>query len=236
MDIDLHKKTGAAGTGNEGCAVGRHRAMTDLTELMRRTLSGDTRARDTIWIRRQHLDDTAIAARADDRLARNTLWVVARPHIERIALASGSRLDDLPDLVQETLLAAHRHLHRFDPARGSFRAWLVTILFHVRNNLLRRRARRRRLLEALRQAPRCASTVPQESDTPLSGAEISLELRILMTALSDRQRTVLVLFWIGGLGSAEIGRALGITAAGARSIARDARRKLARRVRYRFRA
>ena len=203
---------------------------------MRRTLSGDTRARDAIWIRRENLDDTAIAARADDRLARNTLWVVARPHIERIALATGSRIDDLPDLVQETLLAAHRYLHSFDPARGSFRAWLVTILFHVRKNLMVRRARRRRLLEALHQAPRCENTVPPGSDTLLAGAEISLELHTLLTALSDRQRTVLVLFWIGGLGSAEIGRALGMTAAGARSIARDARRKLARRVRARLRA
>ena len=231
MCIAIQKKTGAAGAGNDGFAVGRHRARTDLADLMRRTLSGDTRARDTIWIRREHLDDTAIAAHADDPLARNTLWVVARPHIERIALATGSRLDDLPDLVQEALLAAHRYLHSFDPARGSFRAWLVTILFHVRNNLLRRRARRRRLLEALRQAPVCGNTVQPGSGAPLAGAEISLELRTLLTALSERQRTVLVLFWIGGLGSAEIGRALGMTAAGVRSIARDARRKLARRVR-----
>ena len=198
---------------------------------MRRALSGDTRARDTIWGRREHLDDTAIAARMDDRLAQDTLWIVARPHLERIALASGARIDDLPDLVQETMLAAHRYLHRFDPARGSFRAWVVTILFHVRNNLLRRRARRRRLLEALRQSTRCGCAPPPGTGGGVAGTETSLELRTLLTALSDRQRTVLVLFWIGGLGAAEIGRVLGMTAAGARSIARDARIKLARRVR-----
>ncbi|MCZ6695134.1 MAG: sigma-70 family RNA polymerase sigma factor [Acidobacteria bacterium] len=211
--------------------MGRPRADTDLAELMRRTLSGDTSARDTIWTRRVHLDDTAIAARREERPARTTLWIVARPHLERIALASGASIDDLPDLVQETLLAAYRHMHSFDPVRGSFRAWLVTILFHIRNNQLRRRARRRLLLEALHQAPRCGSASADGSDPSSAGTEASLELSTLLTVLTDRQRTVLVLFWIGGLGGAEIGRILGMTAAGARSSARDARKKLARRVR-----
>jgi RNA polymerase sigma-70 factor (ECF subfamily) len=68
----------------------------------------------------------------------------AMPHVDRLfRLAMWMERDrqEAEDLVQETLLQALRSFGRFTPGTNC-RAWLVTILQHVRSN--RRRARTRR--------------------------------------------------------------------------------------------
>ncbi len=44
------------------------------------------------------------------------------------------------DLVQETFVRVHRHLHRFDPSR-KFSTWIYTIASNLAKNELRNRAR-----------------------------------------------------------------------------------------------
>jgi RNA polymerase sigma-70 factor (ECF subfamily) len=133
---------------------------------------------------------------------------------------------DIPDLVQDTLVAAHLNLEKFDPARGSVQTWVTTILAHLRLNLLRRRARRVRCLEALvgetgRGQVRCGGIAGGASPS-------GRDLVDMLAGLSRRQRQVLTVYAIGGLSARETGRVLGLTAAGVRSIARDARNRLAR--------
>jgi len=62
-----------------------------------------------------------------DRLFRLALWFEGNRH-------------EAEDLVQETMMQALQSFHRFQPGTNC-RAWLVTILQHVRSN--RRRARQR---------------------------------------------------------------------------------------------
>ncbi len=201
-----------------------HRTREELSGLIRRVIAGDAGACDLLWKNRDHLDAAALAARDGSRRAGNALCFAARPRLKRIALASGVRREDVPDLVQETLLRAHRKLRSYDPSRGPFRAWLVAIMNHTRIHVARIRARRLRLLTTVKDERRrgaLAAVRPRLHDL-----EGSLEASGLLARLTARQRAVLVLSRIGGLSAPEIGRLLGISAAGARSIARDARRKL----------
>jgi RNA polymerase sigma-70 factor, ECF subfamily len=79
--------------------------------------------------------------------ADNHTWATfeaeALPHIDRLfrlALWFERSRQEAEDLVQETLMQALQSFHRFRPGTNC-RAWLITILQHVRSN--RRRARQR---------------------------------------------------------------------------------------------
>jgi RNA polymerase sigma factor (sigma-70 family) len=152
-------------------------------------------------------------------------FAALRPKLIRIALALGIDPEDAKDLAQESLLAAHRNLQRFDPEKGSFEGWASVILLRRARNRQRSSQRRWKLQEAVRRfAPR--------SVAPAAGAvEARLTLQRLLRELTPRQREVVALYEIGGLSAAEAGEHLDMTAAGVRSIARDARQRLTECVR-----
>ena len=156
------------------------------------------------------------------------LWQVARPRLVRMALALGVPASDVPDIVQDALFAAHRALGRFDPGAGSFEAWIGTILVRRARNLARARRRRRIFLDALR-----AVGLPARPRSPhgIAGVEARLVVERLLGCLTDSQREVVALYEIGEMDAAGTAQALGITPAGVRSIARDARRRLAEEAR-----
>jgi RNA polymerase sigma-70 factor (ECF subfamily) len=160
------------------------------------------------------------SARRGNREEADRLYAEVRPRLLRIALALGADPDGASDAVQECLWSAHRNLHRFDPERASFPGWLSVILVRRLRNRRRADARRSRLLEALRLSPARAEAGPQRV------VEARLTLARLLQALTARQREVVALYEIGELDAAEAARALDLTPAGVRSIARDARRKL----------
>jgi RNA polymerase sigma-70 factor, ECF subfamily len=88
-----------------------------------------------------------------------TFEAEAMPHIDqlfRLAMWFEHSRPEAEDLVQETMMQALRSFHRFQPGTNC-RAWLTTILQHVRSN--RRRARSR---SPLVEDPddRIAQTVP----------------------------------------------------------------------------
>ena len=159
-------------------------------------------------------------AREGDRETTDRLYAEVRPQLLRIALALGADPDAAADTVQESLWAAHRSLHRFDPGQASFLGWLGVIVVRRLRNRRRAAARRKRLLEALRLAPRGGDDPGQRV------VEARLMLRRLLRQLTDRQREVVALYEIGELGAEEVARMLDLTPAGVRSIARDARNRL----------
>lgn len=67
----------------------------------------------------------------------------AMPHAERLfrhaMWLTGNRAE-AEDLVQETMVQALQSFHRFTPGTNC-RAWLITILQHVRSNRLRKQGR-----------------------------------------------------------------------------------------------
>src|SRR5712671_7186014 len=79
--------------------------------------------------------------------AANHAWAAfeaeALPHLDRLfrlAMWFERNRSEAEDLVQETMMQALQSFHRFQPGTNC-RAWLTTILQHVRSN--RRRARGR---------------------------------------------------------------------------------------------
>ena len=170
----------------------------------------------------------ALAARAGRGAEEERLWQAAHPRLVRLALALGVPAGDVPDLVQDALFAAHRALGRFDPGAGSFEAWLGTILIRRARNLARSRRRRRVFLDALRAI---GLPVAPRSPQALERLEARLVVERLIGCLSVSQREVVALYEIGEMDAAESARILGLTPAGVRSIARDARRRLAEEAR-----
>jgi len=94
-----------------------------------------------------------------------TFEAEALPHVDRLfrlALWFERNRHEAEDLVQETMMQALQSYHRFQPGTNC-RAWLVTILQHVRSN--RRRARQR---SPLVDDPedRLANTIPFIAPVP----------------------------------------------------------------------
>src|SRR5207244_11628260 len=98
---------------------------------------------------------------------------------------------------------AYRKRVRFDPRRGTRRAWLFGI---ARNAALDELRRRRRSTELVGDAEDLAGRPPDEE------AEVALQraaLRRAMTTLSPRERELVALKFFAGLGYAEVGRVIG---------------------------
>jgi RNA polymerase sigma-70 factor (ECF subfamily) len=140
-----------------------------------------------------------------------TLWAAfeaeAMPHVDRLfRLAMWWERDrhEAEDLVQETLVQALQSFHRFT-AGTNCRAWLVTILQHVRSN--RRRAKLRRLTV---EDPddRIAETVPFVPPVPqhLTDEEVLAAIRDIPEAYQE----VLLLSDVEELTYKEIAAALQI--------------------------
>jgi RNA polymerase sigma-70 factor, ECF subfamily len=106
------------------------------------------------------------------------------------------------DVTASAFERAYRKRGRFDPRRGSARAWLFAI---ARNAALDELRRRRRQVELSADPVDAAS---------LAGAGQS-ELRIVVAAalagLSPRERELIALKFFAGLSNAEIAQVLGIS-------------------------
>ena len=94
-----------------------------------------------------------------DQATWQTFEMEAMPHVDRLfrlAMWLERNRAEAEDLVQETLAQALQSFHRYTPGTNC-RAWLITILQHVRAN--RRRARGRAPIDAAIEE-RIANTIP----------------------------------------------------------------------------
>lgn len=165
------------------------------------------------------------AAGGGDRQAVDGLLERARPRLLRMALAFGAPPDDVPDLVQEVLLAAWRNLADLDPNKGTFLAWVARGLHGRVANLRRGSGRRSHFIDRWR-----GEHGDQEAlaERPHGAVDARMTLAKLLRCLSSRQRDVVALYELGGLSGKETSDVLGISEAAVRSIARDARKALSR--------
>ncbi len=107
---------------------------------------------------------------------------------------------DAEDLVQETLLRAFRSFHRFTPGTN-LKAWLFTILHHVRTDGLRRAMRAPRTEELAGEGP----AVPPPQEALASGGE---DLARAIAALPEGFRVAVVLRDVEELSYGEIAEVL----------------------------
>jgi RNA polymerase sigma-70 factor (ECF subfamily) len=143
-------------------------------------------------------------------------------HLRRIV-----RDDDAAqDLLQDTLLRAHRALTRLG-AGANERAWLYRIATNAALNHLRSRARERRALERVaREVDVAAAPADRGHDADRRDA-----LWRQVATLPERQRVALTLRVADELDYEEIARRMGSTAAAARANVYQATRRLRLEVR-----
>ncbi|MHA6622448.1 sigma-70 family RNA polymerase sigma factor [Pseudonocardia sp. DLS-67] len=113
------------------------------------------------------------------------------------------------DVVQEAFVAVWRDPGRFDPARGGFGTWLLTLVHHKAVDAVRReRASRRR-----------GERVGQDMTAPLPGpgadegaldAVAAGRVRGALAQLSGPQRQVLALAYYGGYTQREVAASTGV--------------------------
>ena len=150
-----------------------------------------------------------------------------RDAIFRIIAGNIGDSEEALDLVQETFVAAHRALARYDGLRP-MRRWLVTIALNKCRDWRRRRAVRRLFAFAL---PLDASSaeIPEDRALPDAEAADRAEVQRVARAIAELPaslREPLVLRTVQDLSQAETAAILGITAKAVETRVRRARAKL----------
>jgi RNA polymerase sigma-70 factor (ECF subfamily) len=140
---------------------------------------------------------------------------------------SGGLEELAEEVVQETWLVAVRRVRRFDPARGSFLAWLRGIAANVLRNRLRARQARARRGEPLQGEPE--SSVP--ADAELIRRERAERVAAALADLPEHYEAVLRAKYLDGASVAQIAEASARTSKAVESLLSRARQAF--RERYR---
>jgi RNA polymerase sigma-70 factor (ECF subfamily) len=133
------------------------------------------------------------------------------PLLGRVAsrIASRERRDDV---LQEALLRAWSHRHRYDPAKGSLINWLLTIVA----NESRRAARRSKVWSPLRPSAAAVDVASEDN----------LDLNAATSRLPERQRLAVDCFYFIGLSVAQTAAVMGCSEGTVKSTLSDARKRL----------
>ena len=129
------------------------------------------------------------------------------------------------DLTSETFEVAFKKWRRFDPGRGTARAWLLAIARSTALDWFRSDARRRKREERAEAAGR-------RGDEDAFGEGFSAELEESLRALSAGEREVVALRFVLDLDGEETARLLGISVTAVSTRLSRALTKLEERMRH----
>ena len=157
--------------------------------------------------------DAALVARAlaGDPKAFEEIYERHRGAVFKVAYGMCRNAEDALDVVQETFLKAHKSLGRFEQ-RASLTTWLCQIAVHQAIDLSRRRKVRHaeslddRLVSDSNAAGRAPEVGPAAQ---ASERELSQALERALGKLSEKHRTVFVLYTVKGLSYKEIADSVG---------------------------
>jgi RNA polymerase sigma-70 factor (ECF subfamily) len=140
-------------------------------------------------------------------------WV--SPHLMSMAYLSARLVGaaDRDDVVQEALTRAWRKRHTFDPARGSSRAWLLSI---VADRARRFRRRRRESVQG---------DLPLDRSVPATDGS-RVDLQRALSSLAPRMRLAVDCVYFVGLTVAETAVVMGVAEGTVKSTLSDARANL----------
>lgn len=165
-------------------------------------------------------------AREGDISAFSKIMEAEQPRLMGQALAFCGDLHLAQDLVQETMIAAWKSLHRFDGSCRLF-TWLYVILLRQHRRTLGWFSRRLPLATLQQQVAAKHEVAAVEG----ASEDISMEaelLRAMMQALPARHREVVRLRFYAGASESEIAIALGISQGTVKSRLHHALEKLRR--------
>jgi RNA polymerase sigma factor (sigma-70 family) len=133
------------------------------------------------------------------------------------------------EVTQDAFLALWRAPEAFDPGRGAFRSFFLSLVHHRAVDTVRREERLRQ------RAERVANLEPVRgedvADEVVEGAYLGVrrkEVREALTTLSPEQRQVIELAYFGGLTQVRIAETLGIPVGTVKTRTLAAMRKLRR--------
>lgn len=125
------------------------------------------------------------------------------------------------DVVQDTFVGLWRAPHRYDPARGSLRTFLLTIAHRRAVDMVRsEEARSRRESRPLE---------PDRFDLEeeVMTRDLSAQVRDALSGLADGEREAIVMAYFGGLSYVEVAQRLGAPEGTVKSRIRSGMQKLA---------
>jgi RNA polymerase sigma-70 factor (ECF subfamily) len=142
---------------------------------------------------------------------------------ERLVLVTALRLlgnlEDAKDASQEVFLRLYRNLGKVE--ESNFSGWLYRVTVNVCHDI----GRKRKPSVAMEDVPEPVSAGDDPQQT-LTGMERQRILRMSLRALSEKERTAVVLRDLEGLSTEEVARVLGSTEATVRSQVSKARVKM----------
>jgi RNA polymerase sigma-70 factor (ECF subfamily) len=117
-----------------------------------------------------------------------------------------NRAPDPEDVLSEVFLQVARDIAKFEGQEGGFRSWVFTIAHHRLIDARRHSARRPLDLSAEPPEPRERADDAAEEALARIGLE---EVERVLAAISEEQRTVLLLRVVGDLSIEEVAKAVG---------------------------
>src|ERR1051326_5473030 len=111
------------------------------------------------------------------------------------------------DTVQEAFLKLWHGAAGFDPARGSLRTWLITVVRNRAIDQLRGRSLRERRELALQPEVTAGAAGPEEE---AAASEERSAVRAALATLPEEQRQAVLLAYFGGFTQAEIAELAGV--------------------------
>jgi RNA polymerase sigma-70 factor, ECF subfamily len=115
------------------------------------------------------------------------------------------------DVVQEVFIAFWREPGRFDPARGAFGSWLLTLVHHKAVDAVRREsAIRRRTVPAAEDGEEWSVAPGPGADQAALGALVAGQVRDALGRLPNEQREALALAYYGGYTQREVATLTGV--------------------------
>ena len=118
---------------------------------------------------------------------------------------------DADDVLQEVFSSLWLNAGQYDPTRGQFRSWLMTIARNQCIQLIRRRGRLAQVgaSEAIERLVLARADSQPGPEARAAVREQSAELLEALRALPEDQRRVILLGYFGGLSQAEIAAVTG---------------------------
>lgn len=159
-------------------------------------------------------------AKAGDSDAWEALVTAHRAQVFRTALRLLGHREDALDASQDVFMRMHAYLNRFD-ARKELSPWLYAMTVNVCRDLDRKRRRDRRAI-----ADNIEKSVPPRAPGKIDAAVERTIMERGLRALSEGERTAIVLRDVEGLSTREVAEAMGVTEVTIRSQISRARVKL----------
>ncbi len=154
--------------------------------------------------------DLARGARGGDRDALAQLLTRHAADIHRLCFHVAGK-NDGPDAAQLALEKIVTRIDQFDPAKGSFRSWALTVARNVCRDRLRRRGLERNTFASDGDERTAAASGPAPSPERLALARIGVEdLATAMESLPEQMRSAIVLFHVHGETYEDIAKTLDV--------------------------